>query len=245
MSLEELIESGAKNQENLEYIAIIMMLKFRINQQIISIDNVENAQKISFDKEIDTICIDNFELAMKFVEHFGEWITKMELKINKLRQGTEALVRNYRNLKTFYSVYPDDVTFPLAQQIFMQNPQIQMLELRNYRSLDEFKLISKRLQHLHTIFFEIHADLFDDGVAPIRFDTVKHLHLIIMLDVPKFFLTYFPFIFDQLESLSICDYWNNEFDWIDAISRNRTLDQITIFETPSDFYLNLRNLTQL
>lgn len=98
MTLEELIEHG-QNSKHLDDVSAMIMEKFHVHQQIISIDNMDSAPKISFDKEFGTICINDFELAMKFVQHFADLITKMELKVHELRKGIETLVRNYPNLK--------------------------------------------------------------------------------------------------------------------------------------------------
>lgn len=244
MDFEELIELSGHKEEYIDDIFNIMITKFRVHEHIISIDNVENAPRISFDKEVDTICIDDFDLAIKFLRYFNELITKLELKLHELRPGIEALVRNYPNLGCFYSVHPDGYRFPLSEQIFNENPQIELLELRNYRPLEYFHTINQQLPNLHTFFFEVHEDLFDDSIPSIYFDSVVSLHVIIMVDVPRFILPYFPLVFNQIERLSIYDYWNNEYDWVETISRNKTLEDVRYFETPSDFYENLRNETK-
>lgn len=244
MSLEELIEFNWKNPEYRTFIASILNSQHQIDQNIISIDDLEDQQKVSFQKESDTICIDNLVLAIKFVHYFGDWISKLEFKTSSFRTNEElplpieTLARNYPNLKSFFSVRPEE---PLTEHLFMQNPQIESIEVRNFRSLDFFRMVNTRLPNLESIFFEPHQNLFGKGGSPIYFNNVKNLNVIVIVPMHESDLVDFPFVFEKLENFSIYNYWENYDDWIKAISGNRTLNSIEIFNTPFDLYSHIRN----
>lgn len=251
MSLEELIEFNWKHPEYRTSIASIMKSQYQINKNIVSIDDLDDQQKVSFQKEHNTICIDDLVLAIKFVHYFGDCITKLEFKASsfktneELPKPVETLARNYPNLIIFFSVRAEEPSYQLTERLFIQNPQIKSLELRNFRSLDFFRMVSTRLPNIESIFFEPHQDLFIKATRPIHFNNVRQLSLIVIVLMHESALSNFPLVFDQLENLYIYNYWENYEEWIDAISGNRTLNSIGIFNTPSDLYSHIRDDIQV